>query len=60
MPVADSTPVRTPREFRAQAILVGMGIDLAALGATERTGGAPLVVELIGTLTGASLITDCP
>lgn len=55
MPSADSSPVRTPREFRAQAILVGTGIDLAALGATERTGGAPLVVELIGPLTGASL-----
>ena len=55
MSTSDSNPVRTPREFRAQAILTGTGIDLAALGATERTGGAPLVVELIGTLTGASL-----
>jgi uncharacterized Rmd1/YagE family protein len=36
-------------------MLVGTGIDLAALGSMERTGGAPLVVELIGPLTGASL-----
>ncbi|NCA10223.1 RMD1 family protein [bacterium] len=55
MPTTDSIPVRTPREFRAQAMLVGTGLDLAALGATDRTGGAPLVVELIGALTGASL-----
>ena len=37
--------------FQARAILVGTGIDLAALGATDRTGNAPLVVELIGSLT---------
>jgi uncharacterized Rmd1/YagE family protein len=55
MPAPDMSPVRTPKEFRAQAMLVGTGIDLAALGSTERTGGAPLVVELIGPLTGASL-----
>jgi uncharacterized Rmd1/YagE family protein len=55
MLTTDSIPVRTPREFRAQAMLVGTGVDLAALGATDRTGGAPLVVELIGALTGASL-----
>jgi uncharacterized Rmd1/YagE family protein len=55
MPAPDLSPVRTPKEFRAQAMLVGTGIDLAALGSTERTGGAPLVVELIGPLTGASL-----
>ena len=55
MPATDPSPVRTPKEFRAQAMLVGTGIDLAALGSMERTGGAPLVVELIGPLTGASL-----
>ena len=55
MPATDPSPVRTPQEFRARAMLVGTGIDLAALGSTERTGGAPLVVELIGPLTGASL-----
>ncbi|NBW97698.1 MAG: RMD1 family protein, partial [Planctomycetia bacterium] len=55
MPVAESPPVRTPHEFRAQAVLVGAGIDLAGLGSTDRTGEAPLVVELIGTLTGGSL-----
>jgi len=32
--------------FQARAVLVGMGLDLAALGATDRTGGAPLVREL--------------
>jgi uncharacterized Rmd1/YagE family protein len=41
--------------FRAQAVLAGAGIDLAALGSTDRTGAAPLVVELIGSLTGGSL-----
>ena len=53
--MADSIAIQTPRTFQAQAVLVGTGIDLAALGATERTGGAPLLVELIGTLTGTSL-----
>ena len=32
--------------FQARAVLLGTGIDLAALGATERTGGAPLVLDL--------------
>ena len=41
--------------FQARAILAGVGIDLAALGATDRTAGAPLVVELGGTLTGGTL-----
>jgi len=54
-PMADPSLVQTPRMFQAQAVLAGTGIDLAALGATDRTGGAPLVVELIGTLTGARL-----
>jgi uncharacterized Rmd1/YagE family protein len=58
--MADAIPIRTPRTFRAQAVLAGTGIDLAALGATERTGGAPLVVELIGTVTGASLREGTP
>jgi len=53
--MADPSLVQTPRMFQAQAVLAGTGIDLAALGATDRTGGAPLVVELIGTLTGARL-----
>jgi hypothetical protein len=52
---ADADQIETPRAFRAQAVLAGSGIDLSALGATDRTGGAPLVVELIGTLTGARL-----
>ena len=33
-------------------MLAGTGIDLAALGATDRTGAAPLVVELLGALDG--------
>ena len=53
--MADPNPIQTPRVFQAQAVLAGTGIDLAALGSTDRTGGAPLVVELIGTLTGARL-----
>jgi uncharacterized Rmd1/YagE family protein len=40
--------------FRAQAVLAGAGIDLAALGSTDRTGAAPLAVELVGPLTGGS------
>jgi uncharacterized Rmd1/YagE family protein len=32
--------------FRAEAVLAGTGIDLAALGSTDRTGGAPLAVDL--------------
>jgi uncharacterized Rmd1/YagE family protein len=34
--------------FTARAVLAGTGIDLAALGATDRTGATPLVVELVG------------
>ena len=32
--------------FQACAVLAGTGIDLAALGSTDRTGAAPLVVEV--------------
>ncbi|MFN9367561.1 MAG: RMD1 family protein [Planctomycetia bacterium] len=46
--------------FQARAFLAGVGIDLAALGATDRTGGAPLVVELVGTLTGGTLAGSRP
>jgi uncharacterized Rmd1/YagE family protein len=53
--MADPLPLHAARAFRAQAVLAGTGIDLAALGATDRTGGAPLVVELIGALSGTSL-----
>jgi uncharacterized Rmd1/YagE family protein len=38
--------------FQARAVFVGTGIDLAALGANDRTGAAPLVVELLGALDG--------
>ncbi|NDC63640.1 MAG: RMD1 family protein [Planctomycetia bacterium] len=48
-------PGRGGPAFQAQAVLVGSNIDLTALGSTDRTGGAPLVVELIGTLTGGGL-----
>jgi uncharacterized Rmd1/YagE family protein len=41
--------------FRGQAILAGGGLDLAALGSTDRTGAAPLVVELVGPLTGSGM-----
>jgi uncharacterized Rmd1/YagE family protein len=57
--LTDTTVPRLPSrgsvDFRAQAVLAGTGIDLAALGSTDRTGGAPLVVELVGSLTGGSL-----
>jgi len=48
-------PSRGQTSFSAQAVLAGTAIDLAALGSTDRTGAAPLAVELIGTLTGGSL-----
>jgi len=58
------TPLRLPPAgrdgFQARAVLVGTGIDLAALGATDRTGGAPLVVELVGALTGGALAGSRP
>ena len=46
--------------FQARAVFAGVGIDLAALGATDRTAGAPLVVELVGTLTGGTLAGSRP
>jgi hypothetical protein len=36
------------------------GIDLAALGSTDRTGNAPLVVELIGSSLGATIAGHRP
>ena len=44
-----------PAAFSAQAVLVGTGIDLAALGSADRAGLAPLAVELIGSRTAAAL-----
>ena len=41
--------------FTARAALAGTGIDLAALGATDRIGAAPLVVELVGGFDGGGL-----
>ncbi len=32
--------------FRAEAVLAGTGIDLSALGSTDRTGAAPLAIDL--------------
>jgi len=32
--------------FQARAVLTGTGLDLAALGSTDRTGAAPLVLDL--------------
>jgi uncharacterized Rmd1/YagE family protein len=46
--------------FQARAVFAGVGIDLAALGATDRTAGAPLVVELVGTLSGGTLAGSRP
>lgn len=51
-------PSRGQAVFRAQAVLAGTGIDLASLGSTDRTGAAPLAVELIGSLTGGSLAAN--
>ena len=49
-------PLRGPSRaaFRAQAVLAGAGIDLAALGSTDRSGAAPLAVELVGPLPDGS------
>ena len=57
IPSPDDTPADSPatHTFRAQAVLAGTGIDLGALGAAERPGGAPLVVELIGALDGLGI-----
>ncbi|MFM8708516.1 MAG: RMD1 family protein [Planctomycetia bacterium] len=38
--------------FRAQAILAGTGIDLAALGSTDRAGAAPLQVAIHAAAAG--------
>jgi uncharacterized Rmd1/YagE family protein len=46
--------------FQARAVLVGTGIDVAALGSTDRTGNAPLVVELIGSPLGAAIAGQRP
>jgi hypothetical protein len=58
-PAPDDTPAAgssaAAHAFRAQAVLAGTGIDLGALGAAERPGGAPLVVELIGALDGLGI-----
>ncbi len=56
MPSLPTSALRGPSQgaFRAQAVLAGAGIDLAALGSTDRSGAAPLAVELVGPLTGSS------
>jgi hypothetical protein len=46
--------------FQSRAVLVGTGIDVAALGSTDRTGNAPLVVELIGSSLGATIAGHRP
>jgi uncharacterized Rmd1/YagE family protein len=54
-----SSGVRLPAAgrpgFQARAVLVGTGIDVGALGSTDRTGNAPLVMELISSLIGGTL-----
>jgi uncharacterized Rmd1/YagE family protein len=65
--VAGSTPLTAvrlptagPTGFQARAILAGTAIDLHALGATERTVGAPLVVELVGAVMAGALAGSRP
>jgi len=53
-PLPRSWPPGAGGRFQAQAVLVGTGIDLTALGATERAGGAPLVVDLTGAAVAGS------
>jgi hypothetical protein len=54
-----STAVLLPRDgepgFQVQAVLVGTGIDIKQLGATDRSLGSPLVVEMLGSLTGSGV-----
>ena len=54
-PLTRFWPHASGGRFPAQAVLVGTGIDLTALGATERTGGAPLVVDLTGAAPAATV-----
>jgi uncharacterized Rmd1/YagE family protein len=53
--VAAGSRATGPLAFQARAVLVGTAIDIAALGSTDRTGNAPLVVELVGSSLGAAL-----
>lgn len=53
-------PTAAPAGFQARAVLAGTAIDLQALGATERTGGAPLVVELVGAVMSGALAGSRP
>lgn len=52
--MADPIPPDACRVLQARAVLVGTGFDLVALGATDRTGGAPLVVDGIGAPPGSN------
>ncbi len=55
MPSHAAIQSATLHAFRAQAVLAGTAIDLGQLGAAERPGGAPLVVELVGSLAGLGI-----
>ncbi|MCE9632427.1 MAG: RMD1 family protein [Planctomycetia bacterium] len=46
--------------FQARAVLAGTGIDVLALGLNDRTGNAPLVVELVGSQLGGVLSSNPP
>lgn len=51
MPESHPSPVEPPRTadpdaFPARAFLLGQGIDLSALGATDRSGAAPLMLAI--------------
>jgi uncharacterized Rmd1/YagE family protein len=59
-PAAVRLPHADRHGFQARAVLVGTGIDVAALGSTDRTGNAPLVMELIGSLIGGTLAGSRP
>jgi uncharacterized Rmd1/YagE family protein len=47
-PPTATPPTPAHDAFQARAILLGQGIDITALGATDRTGAAPLVLDLPG------------
>lgn len=53
-------PVIDRIAFQARAVLAGTGIDVSALGSTDRTGNPPLVVELVGSQLGGVIAAKRP
>lgn len=58
--VAAHSSVMDRRGFQARAMLAGIGIDILTLGSTDRTGNAPLLVELVGSQLGGAIASHPP